>query len=509
MATKYSITDEGTYTKVVMQESAVTIAMWSIPKTSAISVKNGNLDIFLGQNKSMLRLPRVDIIIPSSTSDEDLYNTLSAFMNTGSGGGTTYTAQSGVNLNGTAFELGVNPLLKDTKINEANFFLTIEKILNIAGFNVNASLSTNVSDPIDSGTNGLAKFLSAIGVNTSASMGVFGNNTSESAAYWTAVADTKITRLTNQGGLFKIRQFSSGSEIASLGLTGGAWSFTGTAVRFNVPIISIDASNTFYFGNETTDGTISISIVGGKLVFKQRQSGTYNTIYTITAPRNGISVDGATGAFEIGGALIKDTTISGLFQLILQGLTALRLNTDVVQQASTGAYYFGDENTNGTIRMCIVGSQFVVQQRVAGSYVTISSLGGTGTKVEVLDNVTIRRIPFVFDLTGVTLQTLATITLDAGFQYAYKIVANCKKVNVALGGNVIVTGGAMRPQVGAASLHSASPNAQIQESVAGTLSFSHALGTNVLNINATQTDAVKTRYSGYIEIIITQITDAF
>jgi hypothetical protein len=85
MATTYEITDLTTYSQMVMKESGTAQKFWNFPKTISIKVANGFLFIYLGELLIVPRIPRVYISIPSSISDEDLFNQI-GFMTNGGGG---------------------------------------------------------------------------------------------------------------------------------------------------------------------------------------------------------------------------------------------------------------------------------------------------------------------------------------------------------------------------------------------------------------------------------------
>ena len=82
---KYEITDETTYTKIVLYRGSPEVAsvFWSIPKTDThIKVQDGYLYVFSKRiEEEPLKIPRALITIPSSVSDEDLYNQLSFMSN--------------------------------------------------------------------------------------------------------------------------------------------------------------------------------------------------------------------------------------------------------------------------------------------------------------------------------------------------------------------------------------------------------------------------------------------
>jgi hypothetical protein len=136
----------------------------------------------------------------------------------------------------------------------------------------------------------------------------------------------------------------------------------------NANEVSINGNSLFYFGDSTSDGSFRIGISGGAFILEQRILGVWTPQSFSVIANNGLNYTG--GAVKLGGALLADTTISGLFQLIFSGLTALRFTTDVVQQQATGFYYFGDEATNGSFRIGLVGGSFVIQKRIAGVWVS-------------------------------------------------------------------------------------------------------------------------------------------
>lgn len=142
------------------------------------------------------------------------------------------------------------------------------------------------------------------------------------------------------------------------------------AIRLNSNIneVSINGDSLFYFGDSTTDGSFRIGIAAGSFIVEKRIAGVWTTQSFPVSANNGVNYAG--GAVKLGGALLADTTISGLFQLIFSGIASLRFGTDIVQQQATGFYYFGDETTDGTFRLGLVAGSFVVQKRVVGVWVS-------------------------------------------------------------------------------------------------------------------------------------------
>ena len=127
----YEITDKGSYTQVLLKEGADVISRYGLPKSVSIRVRNGVLEVFREGTASDLKIPRRFITIPSSTSDEDLFNNLS-FMSESVGGGVsnrgyddaiTFTVSAGggdlVFIGSVSMDIGSTYLLESEAIMEA------------------------------------------------------------------------------------------------------------------------------------------------------------------------------------------------------------------------------------------------------------------------------------------------------------------------------------------------------------------------------------------------------
>lgn len=88
MASTYEITNQSSYTQVLLKEGANTINRFAFAKGVSIRVRNGALEIYQGNKLVTPRIPRVLVSIPASADDEELFNNLS-FMSEGGSGGDT------------------------------------------------------------------------------------------------------------------------------------------------------------------------------------------------------------------------------------------------------------------------------------------------------------------------------------------------------------------------------------------------------------------------------------
>ena len=111
----YNITDEGGYSKVLLERGIAQDLLWAYPKTVRIRVSKGVLLIYY--NNIIQKIPREYISEPTSTSDEDLLNKL-VFMSSGGSGSavdtnlgiTNLTADDNRTFSGGGFNLAFNNL---------------------------------------------------------------------------------------------------------------------------------------------------------------------------------------------------------------------------------------------------------------------------------------------------------------------------------------------------------------------------------------------------------------
>ena len=87
MASTYEITDQGGYTQILLKEESTIINRFAFSKSVSVRVRNGALEIYQGERLVTPRIPRILVSIPTSASDEDLFNNLSFMSETSASGG--------------------------------------------------------------------------------------------------------------------------------------------------------------------------------------------------------------------------------------------------------------------------------------------------------------------------------------------------------------------------------------------------------------------------------------
>jgi hypothetical protein len=235
----------------------------------------------------------------------------------------------------------------------------------------------------------------------------------------------------------------------------------------------------------------------------------------VTQAGNGLSLSGR--EVQLGGALKKDTTISGAFQLILSGLAAFRVPTNIVQLGDTTWLYFGSETVDGTYRLGVTASSFALQKRISAVWATMYSSDATTkneswtTCIETIGaGVTRTTVFFTVDLTSTNPLIVYTIPMDANSQYNVELNVNFRRNGSAGGGFARVQGGASRSTLGN-GLFNGSMQVLVQENIAGAApGFTHSVTGNDYNLIIDSNDAaLKTRYTGTITIVKTLIPNTF
>jgi hypothetical protein len=181
----------------------------------------------------------------------------------------------------------------------------------------------------------------------------------------------------------------------------------------------------------------------------------------VTQAGNGLSLSGR--EVQLGGALKKDTTISGFFNFILSGLNIFRTSSKELEQTLT--------HTNGSIKK--------------------------------------RTVAISVDVATTSAFTYFTLAMDANKQYAVEIFGKAQR-NVQNGdGTFRVINGARRTTLPGGNTLSGTTNTIILESLAGAFTMSAALSGNNVIFTVTNTVATKTRFEAWIEILETSIPDNF
>lgn len=158
-----------------------------------------------------------------------------------------------------------------------------------------------------------------------------------------------ITSGTYSGGTLTLST-SNGSDVTINGFYTGTTDVFTTGATYNDGIIYFDTnvSQSAY--------TVNISSLTG-------DSNTFLTASTYNSSTNTITLTDNTNNS-------LNTYIDGFSGLSVNGtLSATTLQSSNTYIESTGYLYFGDSSTNGSWRMSISGSDFIVEKRVGGNWI--------------------------------------------------------------------------------------------------------------------------------------------
>jgi hypothetical protein len=272
----------------------------------------------------------------------------------------------------------------------------------------------------------------------------------------------------------------------------------------NTNEVGINGNSLFYFGAENADGSFRIGITAGEFTIEKRIAGIWTLQTLPVTANNGLNY--TINAVKLGGALLANTTISGLFDLILSGLSAFKINTDIVEQQSTGKYIWGSNTVDGSYRIGVESGIFVAQRRIAGVWATINQ-DSEAIRTKSLGNVLKSETAFSVDVSSAVATTFLVLNLDINSQYAFNLTGSATRTGANGNASYQSVGGVRRSALGN-TLSGTASTIQL-ESLAGNFAISSALVGNTLEFRVTSSVATKTRLEGILTIQKTTIPDNY